>query len=52
MPQAVAVGWGKDKEQDVVIQQSRKKSRKQMSQIEKKCFFNRVGKLVLQKNKL
>ena len=40
MPRAVAVGWDKEKEQDVVIQESRKQR-----------FFKRVQKLVSQKKK-
>ena len=41
MPRAVAVGWDKEKEQDVVMQEPRKQR-----------FFKRVQKLVSQKKKL
>ena len=41
MPRAVAVGWDKEKEQDVVIQEPRKQ-----------CFFKRVQKLVSQKKNI
>ena len=41
MPRAVAVGWDKEKEQDVVIQEPRKQR-----------FSKRVQKLVSQKKKL
>ena len=40
MARAVAVGWDKEKEQDVVIQEPRKQR-----------FFKRVQKLVWQKKK-
>ena len=40
MARAVAVGWDKEKEQDVVIQEPRKQR-----------FFKRVQKLVSQKEK-
>ena len=41
MARAVAVGWDKEKEQDVVIQEPRKQR-----------FFKRVQKLVWQKKKM
>ena len=41
MPRAIAIGWDKEKEQDVVIQEPRKQR-----------FFKGVQKLVSQKKKI